>query len=158
MRKIMIFLLCLGLFVSVIPGVSAQEADWLANVQAQMEATPRVSVDNSVVNASIIFQNVAEPTTCTLRWYIGDILCAEDFHFQLRNGELYPTHQLGPITKVLGINRGNRFVSLVSMASKSRGLNEWIKKNKGEDYDLANYDFNEGDIVSIYDYEFEFME
>ena len=70
------------------------------------------------------------------------------FNFQLRNGELYPTHQLGPITKVLGINRGNRFVSLVSMASKSRGLNEWIKNNKGEDYDLADYSFNEGDIVT----------
>lgn len=70
------------------------------------------------------------------------------FNFQHRNGELYPTHQLGPITKVLGINRGNRFVSLVSMASKARGLNEWIKKNKGEDYDLANYNFNEGDIVT----------
>ncbi len=70
------------------------------------------------------------------------------FNFQHRNGELYPTHQLGPIAKVLGINRGNRFISLVSMASKSRGLNEWIKKNKGEDYDLANYPFNEGDIVT----------
>ncbi len=70
------------------------------------------------------------------------------FNFQHRNGELYPTHQLGPIAKVLGINRGNRFVSLVSMASKSRGLNEWIKENKGEDYDIANYSFNQGDIVT----------
>ena len=32
------------------------------------------------------------------------------FNFQHRNGELYPTHQLGPISKALGINRGNRFV------------------------------------------------
>ena len=70
------------------------------------------------------------------------------FNFQMRNGELYPTHQLGPISKVLSINRGNRFVSLVSMASKSRGLNEWIRKNKGEDYDLADYAFNQGDIVT----------
>ena len=70
------------------------------------------------------------------------------FNFQHRNGELYPTHQLGPISKVLGINRGNRFISLVSMASKSRGLNEWIKNNKGEDYDLANYKFNQGDVVT----------
>ncbi len=70
------------------------------------------------------------------------------FNFQHRNGELYPTHQLGPICKVLGINRGNRFVSLTSMASKSRGLNKWIKANKGEDYDLANYNFNQGDIVT----------
>lgn len=69
-------------------------------------------------------------------------------NFQMRNGELYPTHQLGPISKVLGINRGNRYLSLVSMASKSRGLNEWIKNNKGEDYDLADYNFNQGDIVT----------
>lgn len=70
------------------------------------------------------------------------------FNFQHRNGELYPTHQLGPISKLLSINRGNRFLTLTSMASKSRGLNVWIKEHKGEDYDLADYNFNEGDIVT----------
>lgn len=70
------------------------------------------------------------------------------YNFMHRNGELYPTHQLGPISKALGINRGNRFLSLVSMASKSRGLNEWMKTRKGEDYDIANYDFCEGDVVT----------
>lgn len=70
------------------------------------------------------------------------------FNFMHRNGELYPTHQLGPISKALGINRGNRFLSLVSMASKSRGLNEWIKTRKGSDYDLADYSFCEGDVVT----------
>ena len=70
------------------------------------------------------------------------------YNFQHRNGELYPTHQLGPIAKLLDINRGNRFVSLVSMSSKSRGLNEWIKKEKGENYDLYGYDFAEGDVVT----------
>lgn len=70
------------------------------------------------------------------------------FNFQHRNGELYPTHQLGPISKVLEINRGNRYISLSSFATKSRGLNEWIKANKGEDYDLADYSFNQGDIVT----------
>lgn len=70
------------------------------------------------------------------------------FNFQHRNGELYPTHQLGPISKVLSINRGNRFVSLVSMSSKSRGLNEWLRQNKGEDYDITDYPFNQGDVVT----------
>ena len=70
------------------------------------------------------------------------------FNFQHRNGELYPTHQLGPISKVLEINRGNRYISLSSFATKSRGLNEWIKANKGGDYDLADYSFNQGDIVT----------
>ena len=49
---------------------------------------------------------------------------------------------------MLGINRGNRYVSLVSVASKSRGLNEWIGKNKGTNYDLYGYDFAEGDVVT----------
>ena len=70
------------------------------------------------------------------------------YNFQHRNGELYPTHQLGPISKVIEINRGNRYLSVSSFATKSRGLNEWIKENKGEDYDLANYPFNQGDIVT----------
>ncbi|MBR4727183.1 MAG: Gfo/Idh/MocA family oxidoreductase [Clostridia bacterium] len=70
------------------------------------------------------------------------------YNFQHRNGELYPTHQLGPISKVLGINRGNRYISLSSMASKSRGLNEWARKHMGENYDLADYAFNEGDVVT----------
>lgn len=70
------------------------------------------------------------------------------YNFMHRNGELYPTHQLGPISKALGINRGNRFLTLVSMSSKSRGLNEWMKTRKGEDYDIANYAFNQGDVTT----------
>lgn len=69
-------------------------------------------------------------------------------NFKNRNGELYPTHQLGPISKVLHINRGNRFLTLTSMASKARGLNVWAKEHKGEDYDLASYPFEEGDVVT----------
>ena len=36
---------------------------------------------------------------------------------QKRNCDNYPTHALGPIAKILDINRGNRMVSLTSMAS-----------------------------------------
>ena len=64
-----------------------------------------------------------------------------------RNGDLYPTHGVGPIAKMLNINRGNRFVSLTSMASKAVGLRDWIKKNKEPGYELANYDFVAGDVV-----------
>ena len=69
-------------------------------------------------------------------------------NFKNRNGELYPTHQLGPISKLLHINRGNRLLTLTSMASKARGLNIWAKEHKGEDYDLAHYNFEEGDVVT----------
>ncbi|NLB36420.1 MAG: Gfo/Idh/MocA family oxidoreductase [Clostridiales bacterium] len=69
-------------------------------------------------------------------------------NFMNRNGELYPTHELAPLGKLLRINRGNRFVSLTSMASKAVGLHEWILKEKGKDYDLADFNFTQGDVVT----------
>lgn len=69
-------------------------------------------------------------------------------NFLHRNGDLYPTHQLGPISKCLGINRGNRILSVSSAASKSRGLNAWAVSRKGNEYDMSSIPFKEGDIVS----------
>jgi predicted dehydrogenase len=76
----------------------------------------------------------------------------ENRHYRLdnymnRNGELYPTHELGPIAKYLNINRGNRMISLTAMSSKARGINAWIKDNRGEDFENANFAFAQGDIV-----------
>jgi hypothetical protein len=42
-----------------------------------------------------------------------------------RNGNLYPTHGLGPVANYMGINRGDRFDYLVSMSSPQRGLDAW---------------------------------
>lgn len=70
------------------------------------------------------------------------------FNFMHRNGELYPTHQLGPICKLIDINRGNRMLTLCSMTSKSRGLNEYLRQTKGEDYDITEYPFNQGDVTT----------
>ena len=39
-----------------------------------------------------------------------------------RNGNLYPTHGLGPVANYMGINRGDRFDYLVSMSTPQRGL------------------------------------
>ena len=41
------------------------------------------------------------------------------------DGNLYPTHGLGPVSGYLGINRGDRFDHLVSMSSPHRGLELW---------------------------------
>ena len=61
--------------------------------------------------------------------------------------ENYPTHELGPIAKVLNINRGNRMVSLTSTASCAKGLNDYLKREKGEDYGISNLqNFSEKDI------------
>ena len=48
--------------------------------------------------------------------------------YSTRNCENYPTHDLGPIAKLVGINRGNRMVSLVSRASGAFSLSEFTEK------------------------------
>lgn len=57
-------------------------------------------------------------------------------NYYSRNCENYPTHELGPIAKVLDINRGNRMMSLVSVASKAKGLKEYTEKETDRLYDL----------------------
>jgi predicted dehydrogenase len=86
---------------------------------------------------------------------LRDEICngRENRHYRLanysnRNGEVYPTHELGPIAKCLNINRGNRMLTLTATASKARGLHEWVKNHRGEEYDLFNRQFTMGDVVT----------
>jgi len=65
-----------------------------------------------------------------------------------RNGDLYPTHGIGPIANCLDIDRGNRFVTLTATASKSRGMKEYIRKKFGAGHPNANRDYALGDIVT----------
>ena len=74
-------------------------------------------------------------------------------HYRLRNYinrncENYPTHELGPIAKILNINRGNRMVSLVSVASKSRGLELYTEDERCPDSTLKGQKFKQADIVN----------
>lgn len=69
-------------------------------------------------------------------------------HYIHHNCENYPTHELGPIAKILGINRGNRMLRLVSVASKARGLAQYVRDNKPDDTELLNTEFRQGDIVT----------
>lgn len=69
-------------------------------------------------------------------------------NYMKRNGENYPTHELGPIAKLLDINHGNRMVSLVSVASKSVGLEEFSLTDKNPDPSLRGAKFAQGDIVN----------
>ncbi|MBE6593942.1 MAG: gfo/Idh/MocA family oxidoreductase [Ruminococcaceae bacterium] len=69
-------------------------------------------------------------------------------HYRDQNRENYPTHELGPISKVLGINRTNRMVKLSSFASKSVGLKDYAKEKLGEDSEYAKWDYKQGDIVN----------
>lgn len=71
-------------------------------------------------------------------------------HSLKRNGDLYPTHGVGPVATWLDINRGNRFVSMTSVATKSTGLNHYIVNHPqgGEDHPNAKLKWKLGDIVT----------
>ena len=74
-------------------------------------------------------------------------------HYRLRNYtgrncENYPTHELGPLAQMLGINRGNRMVSLVSVATKAAGLKDYVQKHHKGDKDYEDLEFIQGDIVT----------
>lgn len=77
----------------------------------------------------------------------------ENRHYRLnnylnRNCENYPTHELGPISKLLNINNGNRIVSLNSFASSAKGLHDYIIRKKSDDKELVNAEFKQGDIIT----------
>lgn len=71
-------------------------------------------------------------------------------HSVHRNGDLYPTHGIGPVAQYTNINRGNRFLYLTSMATKSRGLHEYIVNHPkgGPDHPNAKVTFKLGDKVT----------
>lgn len=69
-------------------------------------------------------------------------------HSIYRNGDLYPTHGIGPIAHYININRGNRFLNLCSFSSKARGLHEHIVKKCGENHPNAKVKFKLGDVVT----------
>lgn len=69
-------------------------------------------------------------------------------NYRKRNCENYPTHELGPIAKLLDINRGNRMVALSSFASKSVGLTEFSYSDKNPDPSLKGAKFRQGDVIT----------
>ena len=63
-----------------------------------------------------------------------------------RNRDNYPTHDLGPIAKILNINRGNRMVSLSARSSGAFGLVEYVK-NREDLSELHGKTFAQGDVI-----------
>ncbi len=67
-------------------------------------------------------------------------------HSMLRDGNLYPTHGLGPVSQCMNINRGDRFDYLVSMSSPSRGLQEFARDHYPEGDPKRSETFALGDV------------
>lgn len=62
------------------------------------------------------------------------------------NGNLYPTHGLGPVAQIMGINRGDRFDYLTSMSTKQVGLSLYAAEKFGADSPEARQPYTLGDM------------
>jgi hypothetical protein len=67
-------------------------------------------------------------------------------HYQKRNGNLYPTHGLGPVAHYMNINRGDRFDYMSSVSSNSRVRAIYGQKNFPPDHKWNKTPFVCGDI------------
>ncbi len=87
------------------------------------------------------------------RHYLRKQVCTgwRERHYRIdqylhRNADNYPTHDIGPIAKLLDINCGNRFLSLYSVGSKSVGFAQYAK-----DHGISELDgktFRHSDVIS----------
>ena len=69
-------------------------------------------------------------------------------NYKKRNCENYPTHEIGPIAKILDINRGNKFMYLSSFSSKAAGLVAFENDKRNPDPNQVGAKFAQGDIVT----------
>lgn len=67
-------------------------------------------------------------------------------HHIAQDGNLYPTHGLGPVAQYLGIARGDRFERLVSMSSLEAGLTEHSLSVENDNEFFNRHDFVHGDM------------
>jgi hypothetical protein len=63
-----------------------------------------------------------------------------------RNGNLYPTHGLGPMAHYMNINRGDRFEYLVSMSSRAAGMAAYRKEHVPADDPRQKEAYRCGDL------------
>ena len=69
-------------------------------------------------------------------------------HYVDRNGDLYPTHGVGPVSQIMNITRGNQYSYIVSMATPATGLNKYIMDQGGKDHPNSKVKFICGDVVT----------
>ncbi len=63
-----------------------------------------------------------------------------------KNGNLYPTHGLGPLCHAMNIHRGDRFDYMVSMSTAPFTLKQYASEKFGEDSAYAKKNYRNGDM------------
>lgn len=85
-----------------------------------------------------------------LRWQMKEIEHGtgswRTYHYTKRNGNLYPTHGLGPVAQYMNINRGDRLDYMSSMSSPARSRELYAAANFPEGHERRKLKFVCGDI------------
>lgn len=86
-----------------------------------------------------------------LRWQMEDEERGTGFwrtaHYAKRNGNLYPTHGLGPVAQYMNLARSDdNFARMVSFSSPAKGRNAYAEKNYPENHKWRKLNFEGGDI------------
>jgi predicted dehydrogenase len=69
------------------------------------------------------------------------------YEYAKRNGNLYPTHGLGPVAQYMNLGRAeDNFKSIVSFSTPSRGRELYAKKNYPADHKWNKLDWQGGDL------------
>ena len=56
-------------------------------------------------------------------------------------GDVYPTHGLAPVSLWMGINRGDRYLTMVSMDAGTRGLQHYAREHWGKNHPASQPGF-----------------
>jgi predicted dehydrogenase len=68
-------------------------------------------------------------------------------HYAERNGNMYPTHGLGPVAQYMSLARGeDNFSRLVSYSSPAKGRSAYAKEHYPPDHKWRKLDFQGGDL------------
>jgi hypothetical protein len=85
-----------------------------------------------------------------LRWQMKEIDHGtgswRTYEYTKRNGNLYPTHGLGPVAQYMNINRGDRLDFLCSVSSPARCREIYAREHFPEGHERRSLDFICGDI------------
>jgi len=69
------------------------------------------------------------------------------YHYANRNGNLYPTHGLGPVAQYMNLARGeDTFDTLVSFSTPALGRKAYAQKNYPEDHKWNQLNYKGGDL------------
>jgi predicted dehydrogenase len=69
------------------------------------------------------------------------------YHYAKRDGNLYPTHGLGPVAQYMNLGRGeDSFKRISSFSSPGKGRNIYAKQNFSDDHKWRDLDFKGGDM------------